>query len=72
MSLGSGWGVQGSIVTNGVSKMCLIYGIMNAESYKLYVNILMTEMLPAAFMLLGQLYLFHHDNIPKHAAKSEK
>ena len=46
--------VWGYIAANSVRNMCLIYGIMNAESYKLYVNILMTEMLPAAPKLLGQ------------------
>ena len=46
--------VWASIAANGVRKRSFIDGIMNAESYKLYVNILMTEMLPAAPKLLGQ------------------
>ena len=46
--------VWASIAANGVRKRSFIDSIMNAESYKIYVNILMTEMLPAAPKLLGQ------------------
>ena len=46
--------VWASIAANGIRKRSFIHGTMNAESYKLYVNILMTEMVPAAPKLLGQ------------------
>ena len=58
--------VWGCISANGVGDLIKIDGIMKAPKYK---QILIHHAIPSGKRLIGNNFIFQHDNDPKHSAK---
>ena len=61
--------VWGCISAGGVGDLFKIDEIMNAENHR---QILMYHAVPSGWRLVGPIFIFQHDNDPKHTAKKVK
>ena len=61
--------VWGCISANGVGDLVRVDGIMNAAKYK---QILIHHAILSGKRLIGNKFIFQHDNDPKHSAKTVK